>query len=379
MKLSAAFGALWCIALCWLGGAAFARADVQRTALVLSPRTDDPALVEVTARVRGELSAAGFRVLTREPPSGVSAERAVAMAGADLSPSAVLWIVAASGHTLAAPALEIWLSDRLLGKVSMARLRGAKAAGETPKVLAVQAVELLRARMSELRVHDADEALAAEDAAAWVERPAPPEPPPPAVREPDERRDQPPPAAPATRERPWFGVSFGLAYLLGSGSLSATPMPALGLWLGLGEPRAGAARWAFDLNLNAGAFGPRERFREARGSARLDQAYGELRAALRAVTHVPVEPFAALGLGVYTVGVRGRADPPFESHRQRYWAPTGSVSAGLRTRPFAHLSFLAYGEYLQAFSRADVRVANALVARAGGAMWLLCAELMGVF
>jgi hypothetical protein len=385
MKLSAAYGALWCIAVLvllargparfdCLGGAALARADIQRTALVLSPHTDDPALVEVTARVGGELSAAGFRVLTREPPAGVSAERAVAMAGADLSPSAVLWIVAASGHSAAAPALEIWLSDRLLGKVSMARLRGAKAEGGTPKVLAVQAVELLRARMSELRVHDADQELAAEDAAAWVERPAPPPAPAPAPR-----RDALPARDESKRERPWFGVSLGLAYLFGSGSLPGTPMPALGLSLGLGEPRAGAARWAFDLGLHAGAFGARERRREARGSAQLDQAYGELRAALRLVTQVPVQPFAALGLGVYTLGVRGRADPPFESHRERYWAPTGSVSAGLRTRPYAHLSLVAYAEYLQAFSRADVHVATALVARAGGAMWLLRAELMGVF
>lgn len=385
MKFSAAYGALWCIAVLCLGGAALARADgqqmvrvdAQRTALVLSPHTDDPALVEVTARVRGELSAAGFRVMTREPPSGVSAERAVAMAGADLSPSAVLWIVAASGHTAALPALEIWLSDRLLGKVSMARLRGAKAEGGTPKVLAVQAVELLRARMSELRVHDADEALAAEDAAAWVERPSPPEPPP--APAPRAKRDEAPPRVENTRERPWFGLSLGLAYLFGSGSLAGRPMPALGLTLGLGEPRAGSARWAFDLGLYGAAFGPRERVREARGSAQLDQACGELRAALRVVTQVPVQPFAALGLGVYTLGVRGRAEPPFESHRERYWAPTGSVSAGLRTRPFAHLSLLAYGEYLQAFSRADVHVTNMLVARAGGAMWLLRAELMGVF
>jgi hypothetical protein len=259
----------------------------------------------------------------------------------------------------------------LLGKVSMARLRGAKAEGETPKVLAVQAVELLRARMSELRVHDADAQLAAEDAAAWVERPPPAEPP-------QARRDQ-VPTREETRERPWFGVSLGLAYLFGSGSLAATPMLGLGLSLGFGEPRAGSALWAFDLGLHVGAFGPRERVREARGSARLDQAYGEFRAALRVVTQVPVQPFAALGLGVYTLGVRGHAEPPFTSHRERYWAPTGSISAGLRTRPFAHLSFVAYGEYLQAFSRADVRVASALVARAGGAMWLLRAELMGVF
>jgi hypothetical protein len=372
MKLSAAYGVLLWIGVFYLGRSPLASAEPPRTALVLSPHSDDAALVEVTARVRGELSAAGFRVITREPPAGVSAERAVAMAGADLAPSAVLWIVAASEHTAAAPALEIWLSDRLLGKVSMARLRGAKERGETPKVLAVQAVELLRARMSELRVDDAEQS--AQDAAAWVERP----PPAPVAVAPEPVRDV-APAPEASRGPPWFGVSLGLAYLFGSGTLAAAPMLALALALGLGEPRPVGVGLAWDLALNAGAFGARQRLREARGSARVDQAYGELRAGLRLVTRVPVEPFVALGAGVYSLGVRGSAEPPFVAHRERHWTPTGSVSVGVRSRPYAHLSLLLSGELLSALSRADVNVASARVARAGGAMWLLRAELMGVF
>lgn len=383
MKLSAAYGALLWIAVLVLlapgparfgrlGGSALAQTEPARTALVLSPRSDDASLVEVTARVRGELSAAGFRVVTREPPPGVSAERAVAMAGADLAPSAVLWIVAASEHTAALPALEIWLSDRLLGKVSMARLHGIKEHGETPKVLAVQAVELLRARISELRVEDAQEI--AQDAAAWVEHPAP-------------RSDATPaeavrdvgPVREITRAAPWFGVSLGMTYLFGSGTLAAAPMPALALALGLGEPRADGWGWAWDFSLSGGAFGAQQRVREARGSARLDQAYGELRAALRLVTRIPIEPFVALGAGVYSLGVRGSAAPPFAAHRERYWSPTGSASVGLRSRPFAHLSVLLSGELLSALTRADVNVASARVARAGGTMWLLRAELMAVF
>jgi hypothetical protein len=385
MKFSAACGTVLCFVAFCIGAAARVCAEPVRTALVLAPRSDDvllarggagfdAALVEVTARVRGELSAAGFRVFTREAPVGVSAEQAVAIAGSDLAPSAVLWIVAASGHTQAAPALEIWLSDRLLGKVSMARLRSANQSSETPKVLAVQAVELLRARMSELRVHDADDAPV-PDSAAWVDRPAP-------LVEPAPREIVHSAAAPApknTRERPWLGVSFGLGYLLGSGSLAATPMPTLGLSLGLGEPRAGALPLSCDLGLSAGGFSARERLSEPRGSAQVDQAFGEFRGALRVVTRVPVEPFLALGAGVYSLGVRGQAEPPYQAHRTRYWAPTGSASLGLRSRPFAHLSIVAVAELLQAFSRAEVHVANGLVARAGGSMWLLRAELMGVF
>jgi hypothetical protein len=375
MKVSAAFGAvLWLVTMCMVG-APRARSEPARTALVLAPRGDEPALVEVTARVRGELAAAGFRVLTRAAPIGLSAERAVALSGQDLAPSAVLWIVAASGHSASTPALEIWLSDRLLGKVSMARLSAARTEGDMPKVLAVQAVELLRARMSELRVDDAEEALAAESAAdAWVEQPAPEAEP---AKQSDARADV--ANAQEVRERPWFGLSLGFGYLLGSGSLSGAPMPTLGLQLGLGEPRADATPLSCDLSLNAGGFSGRERVHEENGSVQLDHAFGEFRAALRVVPRFPIEPFAALGVGVYTLGVRGSASPPFQAHQERYWAPTGSVSLGLRSRPLAHLSLVLAGELLQAFSRADVRVADALAARAGGTMWLLRAELMGVF
>jgi hypothetical protein len=388
MKLAAAYGALLCIAtylfcshMDALASAALrlvvpaARADAERTALVLAPHSEDPALVEVTARVRGELSAAGFRVISREAPPGVGPERAVASAGADLAPSAVLWIVAASGHSEAAPALEIWLSDRLLGKVSMARLRSDTGQGDTPKVLAVEAVELLRARMSELRVHDADEAQVAEGSAdAWVEQPA--------AASAAPRADT--PAVPSehvtkSRERPWFGVSLGFAYLLSSGSLPGAPMPTLALSLGLGEPRADALPLSCDLTLQAGGFSPHEHLQEEHGSAEVDHAFGELRAALRVVTRVPIEPFLALGFGVYTLGVRGQATAPFAGHDARYWAPTASATLGLRSRPFAHLSFVASAELLAALSRAEVHVADALAARAGGTMWLLHADLMGVF
>src|SRR5688500_11137067 len=118
---------LWgALVLCWLGAiwARPARAESGKLVLVLSAQSEDAALTEVTARVRGELSAAGFRVLVREPPAAMSPQHAVEHAGIDLAPSAVLWVVADSTHSALRPRLQIWLSDRLLGKVSMARLGG---------------------------------------------------------------------------------------------------------------------------------------------------------------------------------------------------------------------------------------------------------------
>lgn len=369
-------GACLALAISCACAALGARADQARAALVLAPRSADPALVEVTARVRGELSAAGFRVFTREAPPELSPRRAVEIAGADLAPSAVLWIVAAQTHSPDAPSLEIWLSDRLLGRVSMARLSSAAQGGATPSALAVQAVELLRARISELRVASSSEAIAGASSAAWIEQAPAPRGRPPARATPAAAEQ---PAARA--RRPWFGVSAGVAYLFGSGSLAGALLPAIGVAAGLGEERPVRARAAarFELRLNAAGFGQRERVRTDLGGAQLEQAYGTAGAAVRLATQVPVEPLLSLGAGVYTLGARGAAQPPYEAHQERYWAPLGSVGAGLRSRPFAHLSLLASAELLAAPSRAQVRVAGADAARAGGAMWLVRAELQGVF
>lgn len=372
-----------CLVISWLFGASAARADRARSALVLAPRSADPALIEVTARVRGELSAAGFQVFTREAPVQLSPRRAVESAGADLQPSAVLWIIAGERHTAAAPQLEIWLSDRLLGRVSMARLSSAAADSETPKLLAVQAVELLRARLSELRVGtSADAPVDASKAADWVEQA-------PEVKQqpvPEARArsiDAVPDRSPAPVEHR-FGVSAGVGYLFGSGSLDGALLPAIGVSASFGAP--GARRDApargplrLDLRLSAAGFGAPQSVHAEQGSVEVDQAFGTLSAALRFVTAVPIEPLLSLGAGVYMLGARGFAQPPYEAHHERYWAPLGSVGIGLRSRPFAHLSLLGSAELLAAGSHAELRIAGADVARAGGAMWLVRAELQGVF
>jgi hypothetical protein len=371
-----------CLVVCWLSGVCAAKAERARSALVLAPRSADPALIEVTSRVRGELSAAGFQVFTREAPAQLSPRRAVESAGADLEPSAVLWIIAAQTHTAAAPKLEIWLSDRLLGRVSMARLSSAAADSETPKLLAVHAVELLRARLSELRMATSAHApVDAIRAADWVEQA--PELERPAAEAPARELDVEAPRTPARAEHR-FGVSVGLGYLFGSGSLAGALMPVIGLSASLGAP--GARRAAplrgplrLDLRLSAAGFGERQRVRSEQGSVEVDQAYGTLSAALRFVTAVPIEPLLSLGAGVYTLGARGSAQPPYEAHHERYWAPLGSFGIGLRSRPIAHLSLTAAAELLAAGSRAELRIAGSDVARAGGAMWLVRAALQGVF
>jgi hypothetical protein len=239
----------------------------------------------------------------------------------------------------------------------------------------VLAVELLRARLSELRVTPVTaEPLAAQD--SWEEQaqqPAAPAPAsPPIAREIDRQPER------AARS-PWFGLSAGLGVLLGSGNLSPLLAPSLSCVLGLGEPGPGSVPLAVDLRLSALGLGARERVRRDQGSAQLDQALGEISAALRLVTRVPVEPWLSVGAGVYTLGVQGRASDPYAGHQPRFWSALGSVALGVRSRPWAHLALSASAELLGTLTRASVRIDEHPAARAAGGMWLLRAELMGVF
>ncbi|HEX6245310.1 MAG TPA: hypothetical protein VFZ61_30520 [Polyangiales bacterium] len=352
----------------WLGlGVRAVRAEQAKLVLVLAPERADEALTEVTARVRGELAAAGFRVLTREPPSGVSPLHAVEHTGLELAPSAVLWIVTAAAHSAEHPKLEIWLSDRLLGNVSMARLGAAPGRPSDANALAVQAVELLRARLSELRVGP-EEPPADE---SWVEQPseAPPPPPPPVA--PDRAASEP--------RRVYGGLSAGLGVVFDSGNLEPALLPLVSCAISVAEPRPGDLPLAVDLRLTGAGFGSSQEFSIEQGSARVAQAFGEGSVALRWVPRAPIEPWLSAGVGVYTVGVEGSAEAPYQSRTDRAWAALGSVGLGVRTRPWAHLSLGVAGELMGVPSRTAVRVTEQQVALAGGGMWLLRAELMGVF
>lgn len=362
----------WGLAMCT---GPFARAEQPRLVLVLTPSSEEPTLSEITARVRGELAGAGFRVVTREAPAGLTPLRAVERAGSDLAPSAVLWIVGAKAAQTAPASFQIWLSDRLLGKVSMARLVSPK--GADPRTLSVQAVELLSARLSELRVAS-DASAAAHAAASWVEqkeqvdaRPVP------------EHRPQAAAPAALTAQAPprraWFGAGLGVGVLFGSGALPPLALPVLTAAWSPDVPRTWRAPLAFDARLSAGGYWPRQSAHGPHGSARLDQEFALLGAALRLVTRAPVEPFLGLRAGFYTLGIVGDATAPYREHKGRVWSPLGALDLGLRTRPWAHFSFGASAALLGALSRASVRITDRQVARPGGGMWLLQADLMATF
>jgi hypothetical protein len=120
-----------------------ARASPSRVVVVQSAN-DSPIVNHATTRLRAELTASGFEVITIDRAPGTSPREAVE----DIGRNTVATLSIVSTETGAA--VDVWIADHLTGKTLVRRVdvdsRGTLAA---PRVLAIRAVELLRASLLE--------------------------------------------------------------------------------------------------------------------------------------------------------------------------------------------------------------------------------------
>jgi hypothetical protein len=152
------------------GVAAAARAPMPRVVLVRPPAAP-PSVTEALVRLRGELLAAGFEAEVVELPLGAdvrdSLERLTPPAPNGAAPTALVAVVASAEPGTA----ELWVIDRVTGKTVVRRVNAGTAdSSRAAEVLAVRAVELLRASFLELAVSPANGAAPPGPAAPAVER-----------------------------------------------------------------------------------------------------------------------------------------------------------------------------------------------------------------
>jgi len=137
--------------------------------VLVRPAAAPPSVSEALVRMRGELVAAGFDAEVMELPLGAdvraSLERLAPPAAAGESTTALVAVVASADPGTA----ELWVIDRVTGKTVVRRVSAPPAADPTrvAEVLAVRAVELLRASFLELAIAPpAPEAASTTEAAA---------------------------------------------------------------------------------------------------------------------------------------------------------------------------------------------------------------------
>ena len=345
-------------AACWALGVlcatSVAQAEYRHRILVLERADSDEAGHEVTTRVRAELGAAGFDVMVM-PVTEPDPKQAVEATGPELHPASVLLVVRQEGGT------ELWLADRMLRKTVVLRLKSeaaepaADASGHDAARVAVQAVELVKARLAEL-------ALTREQSAAAAPRPSPP---PPA-----------PPAKETRGSRPNLTLAAGLLEGFQKGQQALTPVLRLGVTLPeawTGEILALDARGGFI------GLGQTARIEHGPGAATVRHTAVALDAVVRFLPRRRVQPFVGLGLGMLALDVTGVAPDPYRNSSKRTLSGVVEASGGLWLQPINGFGLALEGQLLDAWSKTIVRIANEDAAEVAAPLLLLSAGLMVEF
>jgi hypothetical protein len=302
------FAALVFALLCWV--ACPKPALAQRVLLVRPPATD-AVLTEAFNRLRAELVLQDFQVelLEAEPgrltPDGLerAAQQRDAFAGIALARQG-------SGANA-----DICVADRITGKITLRRL--AITGRDSPRILAVRAVDLLRASLRELPPD---------------ERPPPdvvgvaPAPAPDAVR--------------AFADRARFQLSVAAVGLGSLREISSGYGAGLSLWYRPTLRLALGALWVGPL---VGA-----RYRSSNGSAVLRQELGQLRATFDLLSPGRFELGPVLGAGVYHLQAQGDVEAPLSSRSAGVWsfAGSGGVEARLALSESVSLGAAVHGVLL---------------------------------
>jgi hypothetical protein len=294
VRVGAGIGALWSLALLPMP----VQANPARVVL-LEPAAAAPGLRRCMTRIRQELAAGGFEVVSVDPgpmtdPLSIANEMG-------RQPDAVATF-AVLGDRDARPS-ELWILDRIGGHADVLRiLASVNDAEHVPEVFAIRAIETLRASALRLLVES--------------DRPSSPAPGPDAMPS----ISTPTRVDPASRKRPHSAtVETGILFVTSPGGLGPAALPLARLRISLIGPLF--ARMSF------AGLGSRPRVETLQGSATVGQALGlfELGGLFRSGARL--RPIAAIGGGLLHVDSDGDGIWPYQGKRGSAWA--GVVDGGL--------------------------------------------------
>lgn len=314
--------------------------SANRVVLLTTESEQNLTALELLTRVRGELHAAGLEVIAHPIPAEADLRVAVEVSSPELAPVAVIAVRYLRPAPPENAGAEVWISDRLSNTTLMQVVRASPAQSDPALRLAVQVVEVLKARLALLWVN--------QDA-----QPAPPPLPPPPL-------PPPPPKAEAARsERLQIGLGF--VWTRHSRGDVSSWSPALRAGYDLAE-----SSWsAFSLGLSA-AWTPLETTldRDA-GEAHIRQTQIFAQASLRFFPHAVVQPLVSAAVGTFLVRVRGETAPPYSATTTRTFSAATTLGTGLWLQPAASVAWLFEAQALAPWSETDVRIGDELVATMG--------------
>jgi hypothetical protein len=301
--------------LCFTSGIVMAEAP---RVLLVYPSEAEPSVSAALVRVRGELVADGFEVVLVKAQPGTTSSAAMGEAEHDSGSATVGLFLNADGTSA-----ELWVVDKLTDKTVVRRVDTAsEPTAQLSEVLAVRAVELLRASLleflvaqrqadarktSKLRPKTASIApAAAKHVSEWAARPLQPKP-----------------------ELPWTAEA-GLGTVMNPGGTS----PAWGLAARLRLP---LLQW-LQPRLSFVGLGTRPRVSGTGGTATVQQWYGFGEFALLPWANQPIRPFFTIGAGVHHLNVDGDATWPYVGIHSSAWTFAANAGVGVALKLSSRLT-----------------------------------------
>jgi hypothetical protein len=325
-----------------------AQAEHRHRVLLLERAASDESSREVTTRVRAELSAAGFDVLV-VPTEDSDPQAAVEGAGRELHPASVLLIEPEESGA------ELWLADRMLHKTVVLRWRAGPDRSQEAARVAVQAVELVKARLAELAVTREHEAA----------RPAPPPAPQPLA---------PPPETHGARPNLTLGVTLLEGFQRSQSAIS----PVIRFGVALPERWTGDVL-ALDVRGSFVGLGRAARIERGPGAATLRHTIVALDAVMRFLPQQRLQPFVSLGGGLLALDVAGVAPEPYRNSSVRTLSGLVNASGGVWLKPLSRVGLVLEAQLLQAWSKTVVRIAGEDAAEVAAPLLVLSGGLMAEF
>jgi hypothetical protein len=332
VRVGGGIGALWSLALLAMP----VQANPARVVL-LDPAAAAPGLRHCMTRIRQELAAGGFEVVTVDPgpmtdPLSIANEMG-------RQPDAVATF-AVVGDRDARPS-ELWILDRIGGHAEVLRiLASGNDAEHVPEVFAIRAIETLRASALKVLV-DSD-------------RPSSPAPPPGAATSiaTPARMD------PASSKRPGSAtIETGILLVASPGGLGPAALPVARLRINLTGP--------LFARLSLAALGSRPRVETLKGSASVGQALGlfELGGLFRSGARL--RPIAGIGGGLLHVDSDGDGIWPYQGNRQSAWAAVVDGGLGVLTELGARVALALEAHAFLALPHPYVRFVDTNAATVG--------------
>jgi hypothetical protein len=358
-----------------------ARGESARRVVLVVPEAPGVVATEALARVRGELGAARFEVETEVVGNNVDRRTTVERVLRKADARAAFGIFFGSGVA------EIWVSDSVTGRTVVQTLPLSAAAPERrASVLAVKAVDLLRATLAEVWVAGpaAPAAPSPPPPRAPPEPVAPPPPPspPPAPAAPRvEPIEVAPPAVPAVVERrvepepdegppPPLGRGVDLAVgagWIGAGSVSTwAPLLAVSVFSGHVGGRVIATGYGSSTELT-----------QAAGSARVAYGLALAELAARQPFGRHFETTASLSAGTARLSIDGSGATGYldaAGHSGRLWSAVGGGGVGAAVL-VSRLTVAVDARVLVSATSTEVRVAGEDVLRAGRPLFSVSGSL----